>query len=111
MAYAFSSGGRSLQEWAHRKPAYGFVSAGTAESYPRPVPKRPSLPPRFALPNFAYHFVLTGASTQFEKVVESVGGYGERVENAEDLPAALERAVREVRNGRQALLNVICSGP
>jgi acetolactate synthase-1/2/3 large subunit len=39
----------------------------------------------------------------------AAGGYGERVEQASDLPAALERALRVVREEkRQALLNVIC---
>jgi acetolactate synthase-1/2/3 large subunit len=46
----------------------------------------------------------------FERVIESCGGYGERVEDAEALPAALERALHAVRDeGRQALLNVICA--
>ncbi|MEH2512903.1 acetolactate synthase-1/2/3 large subunit [Nitrobacteraceae bacterium AZCC 1564] len=45
----------------------------------------------------------------FEQVCIAAGGYGERVENAADLPAALERALNAVRNEkRQALLNVIC---
>jgi acetolactate synthase I/II/III large subunit len=48
-------------------------------------------------------------SPAFEKLIEASGGYGERVEKPADLPAALERAVKEVRNGRQALLNVITS--
>jgi acetolactate synthase-1/2/3 large subunit len=45
----------------------------------------------------------------FERVIESCGGYGERVDEAEALPAALERALNAVREGRQALLNVICA--
>ena len=44
----------------------------------------------------------------FERVIETCGGYGERVEEADALPAALERALHAVRvEGRQALLNVI----
>ncbi len=43
----------------------------------------------------------------FEKVIECCGGYGERVEDAEALPAAVDRALKAVRDGRQALLNVI----
>jgi acetolactate synthase-1/2/3 large subunit len=46
-------------------------------------------------------------SPEFEKLIEASGGYGERVEKPADLPVALARAVKEVRNGRQALLNVI----
>jgi acetolactate synthase-1/2/3 large subunit len=44
---------------------------------------------------------------QFEKAAEMAGGYGERVENAADLPKALERAVDNVMGkGRQAVLNL-----
>lgn len=42
----------------------------------------------------------------FEKVVEASGGYGERVDNAEDLPGALDRALEAVADKRQAVLNV-----
>lgn len=49
-----------------------------------------------------------GPAPAFEALVEASGGYGERVERAEDLPAAMSRAVAAVRDGRQALLNVIC---
>ena len=45
-------------------------------------------------------------SPAFEKVVESCGGYGEKVEAAHDLLPALKRALDKVRNGTQALLNV-----
>ncbi len=51
-------------------------------------------------------------SPEFQKVVEASGGYGEKVEDAAALPAALERAMHAVQSeGRQALLNVICGGP
>lgn len=42
----------------------------------------------------------------FEKVVEASGGYGERVDNAEDLPGAIHRALEAVADKRQAVLNV-----
>ena len=46
-----------------------------------------------------------------ETVCEAAGGYGERVESPDELPAALDRALAVVRNERrQALLNVICGG-
>lgn len=80
---------------------WGAVKRTTKEVYPDGYAARSNRPP----------LTYFDPGTHFEKVVEIVGGYGERVENAEDLPAALERAVREVKNGRQALLNVICSGP
>ncbi len=48
-------------------------------------------------------------SPRFERVIEASGGYGERVEKPEDLPGALERAMRVVKEERrQALVNVIC---
>lgn len=46
-------------------------------------------------------------SPEFEKIVEASGGYGERVDNAEDLPGAIERAMKAVDvEKRQAVLNV-----
>jgi acetolactate synthase-1/2/3 large subunit len=48
-------------------------------------------------------------SPKFEQVIEASGGHGERVERPEDLPGALERALRVVKEERrQALVNVIC---
>ena len=45
---------------------------------------------------------------EYQRVVEASGGYGEKVERAEDLPAALERALAAVEGeGRQAVLNVL----
>ncbi|MCR0981187.1 thiamine pyrophosphate-requiring protein [Roseomonas populi] len=48
------------------------------------------------------------SGSRWDKVVEAHGGYGERVEDAAELPAALARARRAVEEGRQALLDVIC---
>jgi acetolactate synthase-1/2/3 large subunit len=46
---------------------------------------------------------------RYEMIVAASGGYGERVETASELPAALERALDAVkRERRQALLNVVC---
>jgi acetolactate synthase-1/2/3 large subunit len=48
-------------------------------------------------------------SPAYEKIVEASNGYGERVVDPAELPKALERALNAVRKeGRQALLNVIC---
>jgi acetolactate synthase-1/2/3 large subunit len=48
-------------------------------------------------------------SPHFEKVIAASDGYGELVENPEQLAPALERAVHAVKvEKRQALLNVIC---
>ena len=45
---------------------------------------------------------------EYHKIVEASGGHGEKVERAEDLPGALERALRVVEEeGRQAVLNVL----
>jgi len=45
----------------------------------------------------------------FEEVCRASGGYGERVEDPEDLPKAIERALHAVQiEKRQALLNIIC---
>jgi acetolactate synthase-1/2/3 large subunit len=49
-------------------------------------------------------------SPRYEMIVAASGGYGERVEAAGDLPAALDRALDAVkREKRQALLNVVCA--
>lgn len=48
-----------------------------------------------------------GPQLDFEKICEAAGGYGERVEEAADLPAAMDRALRVVREEkRQAMLNI-----
>ncbi len=46
-------------------------------------------------------------SPDFEKVAESCGGYGERVEDPAKLIPAIERALRKVEDGQQVTLNVI----
>jgi acetolactate synthase-1/2/3 large subunit len=48
-------------------------------------------------------------SPAYEKIIEANGGYGERVENPEEVLPALQRALKIVKEEkRQALLNVIC---
>ena len=48
-------------------------------------------------------------SVEFDQVCRAAGGYGERVESPEDLPRALERALKVIETeNRQALLNVLC---
>ncbi len=46
--------------------------------------------------------------THFEKTVEAFDGHGEKVERADALPAALDRAANQVAQGRQAVVNVVC---
>jgi len=49
-------------------------------------------------------------SVDFEKICQAAGGYGEKVERPEDLPAALARALAVIETEkRQALLNVVCN--
>jgi acetolactate synthase-1/2/3 large subunit len=51
-------------------------------------------------------------SPQFELTAQACGAYAERVEEPEEMPRALERALKAVRQeGRQALLNVVCRNP
>jgi acetolactate synthase-1/2/3 large subunit len=51
-------------------------------------------------------------SPQFEMTAQACGAYAERVEDPEEIPRALERALRAVKQEhRQALLNVICRNP
>jgi acetolactate synthase-1/2/3 large subunit len=47
-------------------------------------------------------------SPRFEELARAVDGYGERVERPGDLPAALKRGLAAVREGRPAVLNVLC---
>jgi hypothetical protein len=47
-------------------------------------------------------------SPRFEEMARTVDGYGERVESPAELPAALKRGLAAVREGRPAILNVLC---
>jgi acetolactate synthase-1/2/3 large subunit len=51
-------------------------------------------------------------SPQFELTAQACGAYAERIEEPDQIPAALKRALTVVKEeGRQALLNVICKSP
>jgi acetolactate synthase-1/2/3 large subunit len=51
-------------------------------------------------------------SPQFELTAGACGAYAERVEDPGEVPAALQRALKAVKEeGRQALLNVVCRNP
>jgi len=51
-------------------------------------------------------------SPQFELTAQACGAYAERVEDPDEVPRALERALNVVKEERrQALLNVICKSP
>jgi acetolactate synthase-1/2/3 large subunit len=47
-------------------------------------------------------------SPKFEELAKTVDGYGERVESPGELAAALKRGLAAVREGRPAVLNVMC---
>ena len=46
----------------------------------------------------------------YEKVITSCGGIGEKVEQPSDLFAAIKRGFEAVRSGTPALINVITQG-
>ncbi len=74
------------------------VHQATTSVFPAGAASRADVPP----------LTLLEPSPDYERLVEAVGGYGERVEKADELPAALQRALRVVREeNRQAVLNVI----
>ncbi|MBI4240384.1 MAG: thiamine pyrophosphate-requiring protein, partial [Candidatus Rokubacteria bacterium] len=56
------------------------------------------------------HFPLTELvpSPRFEEIVRAFDGYGERVEDPREVTPALQRGLAAVREGQQALLNILC---
>jgi len=77
---------------------WGAVHRSTLSLYPRGHASQETQPP----------FSTLEPSPDYEKLVEASGGYGEKVEDPAELPAALGRALHAVRNEkRQAVLNVI----
>jgi acetolactate synthase-1/2/3 large subunit len=47
-------------------------------------------------------------SPRFEEIVKAVDGHGERVERPGDVAGAIKRGLAAVREGRPALLNILC---
>ena len=74
------------------------VKSGTLAVHPAGVAKHRA---RFPLSELT-------PSPNFEEMARTVDGYGERVERPGDLPAALKRGLAAVREGRPAVLNVLC---
>ena len=69
-------------------------------------------PEGWAVKTRTFPFTDFAPSLDFEMICQSAGGYGEQVEDPAELPEALERALRVVRQEkRQALLNVIGHRP
>ncbi|HZT88677.1 MAG TPA: thiamine pyrophosphate-requiring protein [Stellaceae bacterium] len=79
---------------------WGAVRRATLGMYPQGDAARSNKPP----------FIDLDELPAFEQVCAAAGGYGERVEDPAELPAAFERALKAVDGGQQALLNVICQG-
>jgi acetolactate synthase-1/2/3 large subunit len=80
---------------------WGAVRRATLGMYPQGEASRSNRPP----------FIDLDELPAFEQVCAAAGGYGERVEDPAELPAAIERAFHAVNvEKRQALLNVICQG-
>ncbi|MGE3783951.1 MAG: thiamine pyrophosphate-requiring protein, partial [Alphaproteobacteria bacterium] len=80
---------------------WGAVRRATLGMYPRGEAARSNRPP----------FIDLDELPAFEQVCAAAGGYGERVEDPAELPAAIARALDAVTvEKRQALLNVICQG-
>jgi acetolactate synthase I/II/III large subunit len=78
--------------------ALGAVHRSTLSLYPQGHAAAEDQPP----------FSTLEPAPDYEKLVEASGGHGERVSDPAALPAALERALRAVRDEkRQAVLNVI----
>src|SRR5437016_562393 len=80
---------------------WGAVRRATLGMYPKGEAARSNRPP----------FIDLDELPAFEQVCAASGGYGERVEDPAELPAAFARAFHAVNvEKRQALLNVICQG-
>ena len=76
---------------------WGAVRQSTLDVYPEGKAAKANIMPLTEL----------RPSPDFEKVVESCGGYGEKVETADAVMPALERAMDKVRSGTPATLNVM----
>ncbi|MGB5755571.1 MAG: thiamine pyrophosphate-dependent enzyme [Acidimicrobiales bacterium] len=64
-------------------------------------------PDGHATRNDSFSFSDLRPSLDYELVCQAAGGMGERVDDPADLPNALERGLKAVAEGRQALLNLI----
>ena len=80
--------------------AWHAVRNATLSVYPKGDASRTNVMPLTAL----------DPSPHFEKAIDICGGYGERVEKPEDLPAALRRGMDAVHSGTPALINVHTQG-
>ncbi len=79
---------------------WGAVRRATLSMYPDGEAAKSNKPP----------FIDLDDLPAFETVCQAAGGYGERVEDPQQLPGALKRALEAVDRGQQALVNVISRG-
>jgi acetolactate synthase-1/2/3 large subunit len=79
---------------------WGAVRSATLDVFPQGAAAKANVMPITQL----------NPSPDFEKVIETCGGRGERVEGPRDLPGALERSFKALRGGTPAMLNVITQG-
>jgi acetolactate synthase-1/2/3 large subunit len=78
---------------------WGAVHRATLSMYPDGHAARSNAPP----------FSCLTPSPDFEQLVVASGGHGEKVDDPDQLSAALKRAIKIVRDEkRQAVLNIIC---
>lgn len=78
---------------------WGAVHRSTLSMYPQGYAAAEDEPP----------FSCLEPSPDYEQIVKASAGYGERVDDPADLPNAIQRALKVVRDERrQAVLNVIC---
>jgi acetolactate synthase-1/2/3 large subunit len=77
---------------------WGAVASATRQVYPDGWSVRQN----------SFPFSDLSPPLDFEMICQSAGGYGERVEDPSEVPAAIERALHAVQvEGRQALLNLV----
>lgn len=81
--------------WNNAK--WGAVEGATRMVYPH----------GWAVRTGSFPFSDLSPSLDYELLCQAAGGHGERVEDPAELPAALERGLKAVREGRQALLNLV----
>jgi len=84
----------------HNNMMWGAVRQATLDIYPDGVAAKANSMPITELK----------PSPSFEKVIESCGGHGEKVEGPDALRPALERSLDAVRSGTPAMLNVMTQG-
>ena len=77
---------------------WGAVASATRQVYPE----------GWSVKNNSFPFSDLSPALDFEMICQSAGGYGERVDDPAEVPAAIQRGLHAVQvEGRQALLNIV----